>query len=156
MGHSNRKKEVKTNLVYATKDVKIPRLKEESKGLPIFHFNKIDRNGPFAFAPCRDYFKSDDFLSKIIDYSKMKWGEIDRQTHDAGKSKHHFLNNADALSKAAKKRLAELDLDEEIDSLYSFAFDNTLRIVGLRYEKDFFILWYDCNHEVCPSKKKHT
>ena len=70
MGHSNKKKEVKTNLVAAQKDVKIPRLKKESKGLPIFHFNKIDRDGSFAFDPCRDCFQSHDFLKKVIDYSE--------------------------------------------------------------------------------------
>ena len=156
MGHSNRKKEVKTNLVDAKKDVKIPQVKEESKGLPIFHFNKIDRDGPFAFDLCRDCFQSDDFLEKVIGYSSMLWREIDRQTHDAGKSKHHYLKNPDGLSKEAKERLAKLDLNEETDNLYSFAFDNTLRIVGLRFEDDFFILWYDSNHEVYPSKKKHT
>lgn len=156
MGRFNHKKVITSNLNADSKIVKIPHFIKTSEGLPVFHFNKIDRDGPFAFSPCRSCFVTDVFLDKLIDYSSMTWSEIDRQTHDAGKSKHHFLSNLEGLSKEAKKRLSKLGLEEETDCLYSFAFDNTLRIIGLRCNDDFYILWYDQNHEVCPSHKKHT
>ena len=133
MGRFNHKKVITSNLNADSKIVKIPHFIKTSEGLPVFHFNKIDRDGPFAFSPCRSCFDT-----------------------DAGKSKHHFLSNLEGLSKEAKKRLSKLGLEEETDCLYSFAFDNTLRIIGLRCNDDFYILWYDQNHEVCPSHKKHT
>ncbi|WP_301963306.1 hypothetical protein, partial [uncultured Megasphaera sp.] len=76
--------------------------------------------------------------------------------HDAGKSKHHYLSNPEKLSKQAKMRLKNLALEDMADSLFSFAFNNTLRIIGLVNGDYFHVLWYDANHEVYPSKKKHT
>ncbi|WP_346683105.1 hypothetical protein [Megasphaera stantonii] len=95
-------------------------------------------------------------LDKMIAYSNMTWFEIMRQTHDAGKSKHHYLSNPEKLSKQAKMRLKNLALEDMADSLFSFAFNNTLRIIGLVNGDDFHVLWYNANHEVYPSKKKHT
>lgn len=53
-------------------------------------------------------------------------------------------------------RLKNLALEDMADSLFSFAFNNTLRIIGLVNGDDFHVLWYNANHEVYPSKKKHT
>ena len=36
---------------------------------------------------------------------------------------------------------------------WKIAFSN---VVGIRKNEDFHVLWYDPEHEVCPSKKKHT
>ena len=123
--------------------------------LSIWRFDKIDRNGKFAFDIRRKDFQHKEFMDKLISYSSMTWSEIRNQTHDGGKSKHHFLN-VDSLSKPAQERIAVLRLEEDTDRIYSFALQNKLRIVGLRDNSEFHVLWYDPNHEVCPSKKRNT
>ena len=57
----------------------------------IWVFDKIDRSGNYAFDVNREDFDHKEVLGKMVDYSSMTWGEVKRQTHDDGKSKHHFL-----------------------------------------------------------------
>lgn len=38
-------------------------------------------------------------------------------------------------------------------TIYSFAFNNILRIIGIRDREKFYVLWYDAYHEVYPSSK---
>ena len=85
----------------------------------------------------------------------MTWAEIDRQIHDDGRSKHHYLRPG-SLSKEAEKRLSAKHLDDHSDQIYSFALQNRLRIVGIREDEFFRVLWYDPNHEACIAHKKHT
>ncbi len=122
---------------------------------PIWVFDKIDRDGKFAFSPDRKDFDSLDFLNKMIYYSRMTWADIKQQTHDQGKSKHHTLDYP-GLSKQAKDRIEKLKLDSDIDSFFSFAFNNLLRIIGIREGVLFHVLWYDPKHEVFPSTRRHT
>lgn len=123
---------------------------------PIWVFSQIDRDGDFAFNPNRKDFNHTEVLNKIIYYSGMTWNEILAQTHDKGKTKHHMLSY-DSLSPKAKKRLDFLNnqRNERIrDNLFSFALQNKLRIIGMRDDEKFYVLWYDPEHEVCPSNLK--
>ena len=119
----------------------------------VWRFDMIDRSGKFAFDLNRRDFKYKAFLEKLIDYSSMTWADVKKQTHDDGKSKHHFLSS---LSPEAAERLKAKQLEEYSDSIFSFAFENKLRLVGIREKEDFHALWYDPEHEICPSKKNHT
>lgn len=92
----------------------------------IWLFDKIDRSGIYAF-------------------------DVNRP----GKSKHHFLAPG-SLSKEAVERLKAKDLEEFSDYIFSFALQNKIRIVGIRNGERFHVLWYDPDHEICPSKKRHT
>lgn len=121
----------------------------------IWRFDKIDRSGKFAFDLNRDDFLHHAVMEKMIDYCNMTWAEVKAQTHDEGKSKHHLLS-FDKLSKDAFDRFKAKHLDGYEDSIFSFALQNRLRIVGIRENEHFHVLWYDPYHEICPSKKKHT
>lgn len=123
--------------------------------LVVWIFDNIDRAGKFAFDISRKDFKPYDIMEKLIEYSSMTWADIKRQTHDDGKSKHHLLD-ATKLSNEAMERLKSKKLEEDSDSIFSFALQNKLRIVGIRKNEYFHVLWYDPNHEVCPSKKRNT
>lgn len=123
---------------------------------PIWTFRNVDRDGKFAFNPNREDFDAEDFINKMLAYSNMTWQEIEKQTHDDGKSKHHFLSNADKLSKDALARIEKKNLVDDVDSLFSFALNNTTRIIGIRKGAIFQVVWYDANHEFAPSEKKHT
>lgn len=118
----------------------------------IFLFDRIDRDGKFAFDVSRADFDHKGFLQKVIDYSGMTWAEIRKQTHDAGKSKHHYLTEVSRYSSEAQARIVKLRLTQDTDRIYSFAFGNKLRIIGLREREKFYVVWYDVNHEFYAAK----
>lgn len=134
------------------KQVAIPRGKSTIQEKPIWRFEKIDRNGKFAFDLSRPDFRHREVLQKLMDYGGMTWADIDGQQHDRGKSKHHYLN-PESLSTAARERIKAKGFEEDSDAIYSFAMQNLLRIVGLRQGAEFYVVWYDPKHEFCPSTK---
>ena len=120
--------------------------------VPVWRFDLLDRAGPFAFDTSRPDFQHREFLDKMIAYSNMTWAEIKRQTHDKGKSKHHMLDES-GFSPAAWERIRAKHLEEETDAIFSFAFQNLLRIIGVRRNAEFHVVWYDANHQFYPSKR---
>ena len=116
----------------------------------IWVFDSIDRDGHFNFDPRRSDIKCDDVLEKIIHYSMRTWKDIKGEKHDSGKTKHHFLSY-EALSEKAKARIRKLQLEENLDSIFSMRMSNMVRIVGLRDGEKFIVKWYAPHHEFCPS-----
>lgn len=91
-------------------------------------------------------------MQKLIDYGGMLWQEIDGQQHDRGKSKHHYLK-LESLSADARERIKVKGFDDDTDAIYSFALQNRIRIISIRQGAEFYVVWYDSNHEFCPSTK---
>ena len=120
---------------------------------PVWRFDKLDMDGKFAFDLSREDFRYREVLQKIMDYSRMKWQDIEKQTHDRGKSKHHFLKSLDSLSPEARERIRAKHLEEHADAIFSFAFENMLRVIGIREGEEFHVVWYDPKHEFCPSRR---
>ena len=121
----------------------------------IWVFDKCDKNGAFAFNI--DRIESGGHLREIMDkmiaYESMTWADIKMQTHDGGKSKHHMLDTS-GMSDEALDRIKAMNLLEDDDSIFSFALRNKLRIIGVRENKLFHVIWYDPEHRFYPSKKK--
>jgi len=90
----------------------------------------------------------DEILPKIQNYESMFWKEI------LDSSRDHFIK-VERIIQRAKDRLVELQ-QEDIDSLVSLHIDGTKRIWGIIDGNIMKILWWDPNHEICPSNKKHT
>ncbi|MGH9069353.1 MAG: hypothetical protein ACRD0J_17955 [Acidimicrobiales bacterium] len=61
----------------------------------------------------------------------------------------------DHLGATAKRRLGELDLDD-YDSLWELHLTGKQRLWAVRDGPVLALLWWDPNHQVCPSHKKHT
>ena len=61
----------------------------------------------------------------------------------------------DKLSSTAQTRLTEIQLDD-IDELVSLRLSAKERIWGILEQGVLIILWWDPNHQVCPSNLKHT
>lgn len=127
----------------------------ENDKLPIFLFRNVDADGKFAFNPNRQDFAAEDFLSKLLAYSKMTWQEISGATHDQAQSKHHYISTEN-LSKDAWERINAKNLTDEIDAIFSFALSNIIRVIGIREGNKFHVVWYDAKHEFSISQKKHT
>ncbi len=77
----------------------------------------------------------------------MMWSDIlNRNNHEVYVS---------SISRAAQKRLAEIKLDD-FDRLVSLRFSGKERLWGIKINNVFKLIWWDPNHEVYPSKLKHT
>lgn len=127
---------------------------EYDKTKCIWTFDRIDKDGEFAFDTSRKDFDSKFVFEKMIAYNSMTWAKIKNQTHDKGKSKHHYIKDTKNLSKVCQDRIKKMELYEETDNLFSFALNNKIRIFGLVQSGIFHVLWYDPNHEIYPSHKK--
>lgn len=121
----------------------------------IWVFDRCDKNGQFAF----DINKIEadghlrEIFTKMIDYEQFTWAEIKQQTHDrSNRSKHHMLD-IDGMADQAVVRIKAMQLDEYTDSIFSFALQNKLRIIGIREGERFHVVWYDPEHKFYPSQK---
>jgi len=85
----------------------------------------------------------------LRDYSRRTWGEI------SGDTTRDHPATPDDICQAARKRLTDLDLDD-VAELFRFRFTGTQRLWGFRDRKYFIVLWWDPDHQVWPSAKKHT
>lgn len=119
----------------------------------VWSFERIDRNGEFAFDTSRADFDTEDFLDKLLKFSTMKWCELFPK--DKGKSRHHSLS-PESFSKQAIDRINFMELEGETDSIYSLALSGQTRLIGIRQGAVFQVVWYDSSHMFAPSKKKHT
>ena len=86
-------------------------------------------------------------LLKILSFQNMQW-------HEIGTGGSHSVKICD-LNKKAQKRLTELCLDD-VDSLYSIRISGKERLWAIPDNAVLRLLWWDPEHKVCPSNKKHT
>lgn len=112
---------------------------------PSWMFSRVDRGGPFEW-PVN---QSDELriLEKLRSFETMKWAEIE--------GNDHHLIPIENLSKLAQERLLEIKLDD-IDAVFSFHYSGKARIIGIRDRSVLKLLWWDPEHQVCLSHKKHT
>lgn len=105
----------------------------------------------------------DKLMGKLKSFESMKWKEF-RKNHAIG----HYLSKGE-LSPKAKKRWQEIQIKEANEGdgvegdigrkgFYSMRFEGRIRLIGELDEENciFQIIWYDPNHQVCLSEKKHT
>ena len=84
---------------------------------------------------------------KLKNFESMTLGEIlNRNNHRVSVGK---------LCKDARDRLKELKLDD-IEELLSLRLTGIQRIWGILEHNIVILLWWDPDHLVCPSPKKHT
>ena len=97
-----------------------------------------------------DTVKFAEIRQRLIHLEKLTWNEI------LVKDKYwnHTVSRSD-LSKEARDRLAELQLDDQ-EEFVSLRLSNLERVWGIRLEGAMTLIWWDPDHQVCPSLKKHT
>ena len=111
-----------------------------------WQFSLMDLAGPFS---CMDI-RTDEWqviLAKMRLWENMTWNEIE------GRRDHSI--SVDSLSDTARKRLLDIQLDD-IDEVFSLHIDGKKRLFGIRDRNIFKVLWWDREHKVCLSPKKHT
>ena len=138
-GNPKRKKE-------ATSD---PRLTPVNQNL-IWEVSKIDKDGQWGWdkVNCSYFFTV--IWEKMRNFEKKKWSEI------LG-GDHHWNHKipVSRIVEKAQKRLKELGHDDQ-EELVSLRLTNKQRLWAIQLEGKTFLLWWDPNHEICPSPLKHT
>lgn len=76
-------------------------------------------------------------------FEGMKWQEVENRFNHA--------IHVSRLSSAAQARLSVINMDD-LEEVFSLRLQGKPRVIGIRRHAVLSILWYDPNHEVCPSK----
>ena len=113
----------------------------------VWKMSKIDDNSPWGWnqITCSDFLRN--IWDKMHNFETMTWGEILGRNHHAIAVNH--------IIKPAQNRLEQLGHDDQAE-LVSFRLSNTERIWAIRSGEEAFLLWWDPNHEICPSQLRHT
>jgi hypothetical protein len=91
-----------------------------------------------------------ELLGLFREWEKLRAGEF----FGGGRRGHKFIA-IENLSPEAQKELERLQLDD-LDGLWELHVSGKERIWGARLEHVFYPLWWDPDHEVCPSRKRNT
>ena len=126
-----------------------PRLTPENQNL-IWEVSKIDKDGQWGWdkVNCSYFFTV--IWEKMRNFEKKKWSEILGGDH----YQNHKIR-VSRIRKEAQKRLKELGHDDQ-EELVSLRLTNKQRLWAIQLEGKAFLLWWDPNHEICPSLLKHT
>lgn len=119
----------------------------EEQCVPIFRADQMDMDGPWSWTSFA-VAGLPKLLGQIFEAQKLTW-----QEH--GKHGSHSVS-VEKLVPTARKRLSDLKRDDLAD-LYSLRLlGGRPRIWGIKDRNFLHLLWWDPNHAVCPSLKKHT
>lgn len=112
-----------------------------------FGLQLMDHDGPWSWANV-----SSEHIEKVRDACKgwetLKVGEF------LGRPGNKPIP-MENLCKDAQGRLLEINLDQ-FDELWELRLGGKLRIWGLFHVNVFYLVWWDPEHEVCPSTLKNT
>jgi len=116
---------------------------------PAWRISKMEFSAPFGWH-ILDANGIASILEKLANFETMTWREI---LLDAKKQNHNV--SVDKLIKEAQDRLTEISLDD-LDELTSLHLTGKGRVWGIIDQGVMNLLWWDPEHQVCPSHKKHT
>lgn len=128
--------------------IALPREDSSDKRL-CWRFDVLDVDGPFGNRiPDEHWPMIIDNLRKI---ETMTLREVFNQGDEPGK--HYEIQQLP--TKESHRRLAELGYDDQ-DRISRLRFGGTLRLYGFLRGNIFHVLWWDPDHKVYPSPKRHT
>ena len=133
-----------------------PRSRKKARAAPItstqnrrlvWKMAEIDSDSPWGWnqITCPDFLRN--IWDKMRNFETMTWSEI--------LGRHHHAIAVNDIIEAAQNRLEKLGHDDQAE-LVSFRLGNTERIWAIRSGAEAFLLWWDPNHEVCPSHLRNT
>jgi len=114
-----------------------------------WHIRILDFDGPWGWGDM-DAKTLKYVHGKLAQFETMTWAEVNHPNTGC-----HPIKVRDLCSKA-QKRLAEIQVIEFEEELFSLRLSGKERLWGIRECHIFKILWWDSKHEVYPVDKKHT
>jgi hypothetical protein len=88
-------------------------------------------------------------LQRLAVLETMTWTAI------LADGKHYHYVEVSRLPSKAKRRLQDIERDD-LDQIVSLRVEGQPRVWGVRDRGVLHILWWDPEHTVYPSQKKHT
>ncbi len=143
------KKPVIAQLIESSKKATIVERPTGNAARPTWRIFLLQMRDPFGWH-LLDAAKIHYVLTKLREYEGQTWNQI----LVVDKKKNHPIR-IDKLCKDAQDRLKELKLDD-VDELISLHLTGEERIFGIRDNEILNILWWDSEHQVCPSPLKYT
>ncbi len=112
-----------------------------------WRFSKADIGGPYA---CNDFSHNDfqQLWERLRAFENMNT----EQLRDNGS---FHPKPVDELTREQKERLQQIELDD-IDEIYSFRITGKCRMWCIKYGSILLLLWWDRDHDIAPSVKKHS
>jgi hypothetical protein len=126
---------------------KAPNFIQMRGGALTWRFSTADRGGPFAWPTLEDASSYKSVSERLHQFETMTEADI-------AQSGSHAVEIS-SLSKDARDRLTQIKLDD-LDELFSFRIDGPTRVWCRPLGSLMLVLWWDPEHLVCPSNKKHT
>lgn len=120
------------------------RSEKVDRGLtPVWAFQSIDTGGRWNWLKLEES-GLPDVIAKMGEFEKMDWA-LHKQNGSHPIPIAHLCGDA-------QRRLAQIKQDDA-GSLYSFRFTGKQRMWGIRDNNVIRLLWWDPEHQVCPSLK---
>lgn len=162
--HNKRTKRNKSNTPIVSPEIEkalpkenVPRQSEDINAYktktPVWQIGRIDHDEKWGWKCIGQKRWEAIILPHLADRETMTWAEIEMQGGRKKKGTNNHSIPCNNLCPEAQRRLEEL-ITEDIDELFSLSVNNKIRIWGIRRERVLQILWFDFEHEVCPSSKK--
>ena len=114
---------------------------------PVWRIDLLQREDPYGWEAVSPALLWEEILPKLSSFETMTWAAI------LGKQNHEV--SVASLCTKAQKRLKALRLDD-IEQLVLLRLGGKKRIWGIKEHRVLRLLWWDPNHKVCPSIKRHT
>ncbi len=116
---------------------------------PSWQIHILQTQGPFGW-DVLDKEKLERIRQRLANFETMTWNEILVK----GKKRNHTIQVED-LPSENQKRLREIG-QQDVDQLVSLSVSGRERIFGILDKAVLRLLWWDPEHQVYPSSKKHT
>lgn len=122
---------------------------DENRRRISWRFQMLDLDGPHSWLTLQGTQRRG-----VLD----KMAEFERNTAEAWVSQGHGANKrlkripVENLCADAQQRLRQIKRDD-LDVLWEFRLTGSQRIWCVRYDETMWLLWWDPNHEVCPTSK---
>ncbi len=112
-----------------------------------WHVQRLDMDGPFGWNNLDKPTLLTSILPKLKGFESQTWPEtLGRNSHEVSVA---------SLCRDAQRRLDSIG-QSDIEQLVSLRLTGKQRIWGIRQDGVFCLLWWDPEHLVCPSQKRHT
>ena len=115
----------------------------------VWRFSEVDRGGDWPPSEIGGQALGG-LLEKMASYESMTIGEVFCPGSEHGKK-----YAVDSLPPSTRKRLGEIERDDETE-IARLRCGGKPRLYGFLREHVFHVVWWDAEHSVFPSKKKHT
>ena len=122
---------------------------------PSWRIKSIDDGWDYGWSKIGQKRWKEDVLPRLADWETMTCSEILSATYgENNKSSNHFISKENFIP-VAQNRLEDIGLGD-LDALLSLRLQGKYRIYGFLQGHTMHILWFDFDHALVKSEKKHT